>query len=70
VSAIAVAPDSSIWFGTYGGVSHPTEDGTWKNYTEKEGLPGNLVISLSAAPDVRIWVGTAFDGVAVIDPSE
>jgi ligand-binding sensor domain-containing protein len=69
ISAIEAAPDGSVWFATGSGVSC-LRDGRWESYTEEEGLPSNRVSSIAPAPDGRIWLGTAFDGVAVLDPSE
>jgi len=65
---VTVAPDGSLWFGATGGLSHLTGE-NWRNYTKQEGLPNNNIISIFAAIDGKIWIGTPFDGVAVLDPS-
>ena len=66
---VTVAPDGSLWFGTTGGISHLTGE-NWQHYTKQEGLPNNNIISIFAAMDGKIWIGTPFNGVAVLDPSE
>jgi len=44
------------------------KDDKWINYTEQDGLPGNRILSLCAANDGKIWIGTPFDGLAILNP--
>ena len=62
VWSIAVAPDRSLWFGTYGGVSRFDGD-TWINYTTADGLVDNWVRTIAVAPDGALWFGT-YGGVS------
>ncbi|MCR4439069.1 MAG: two-component regulator propeller domain-containing protein [bacterium] len=40
----------------------------WTVYTrENSGLPDNNVLSLLATPEERLWVGTRFEGLALLD---
>ncbi|MBC7186745.1 MAG: hypothetical protein H5U38_06890, partial [Calditrichaeota bacterium] len=44
------------------------QSGQWTVYTrENSGLPDNNVLSLLATPEGRLWVGTRFEGLAVLD---
>jgi len=44
------------------------QGGEWTVYTrENSGLPDNNVLSLLAAPDGGLWIGTRFEGVAFLD---
>jgi ligand-binding sensor domain-containing protein len=56
VTALAVAPDGTLWIGTTSGLSR--FDGTaWESYT----LPGpaaNTVMAIAAAPDGSLWFGS------------
>jgi len=56
-----------IWFGTWGaGISLFDGEGTWRNYTTKDGLAGNVVYSIAQSPDGTIWAGTN-NGVSRFD---
>lgn len=69
VTDIAIAPDNTVWFATYGGgVSqyNPLQD-TWTIYTTDDGLISNQVHTIAVAPDGALWFGseagtTRFDG--------
>ena len=58
VFSLMVAKDQTVWVGTWGGgVSH--FDGTsWKNFTTKEGLAGNIVYSVAQDYNGEFWFGT------------
>ncbi len=67
VFSLIAAKDDGIWAGTWGGgVSH--YDGQqWKNYTDQDGLAGNIVYSLAQDNSGAFWFGTSaglsrFDG--------
>jgi ligand-binding sensor domain-containing protein/signal transduction histidine kinase len=49
--------DKALWIATDNGLSL-YKNGRFKNYTEKEGLAGNKVHSLTEAPDGSLWIGT------------
>ena len=58
VFSLIVAKDQSIWVGTWGGgVSH-FDGKTWKNFTTKEGLAGNIVYSVAQDYNGEFWFGT------------
>lgn len=67
VFAVVAKPDNTIWVGTWGGgVSH-FDGKTWKNYTKKDGLAGNIVYSVALDDSGALWFGTnggvsRFDG--------
>ncbi|MBN2731893.1 MAG: hypothetical protein JXR26_05625 [Balneolaceae bacterium] len=62
VLAVEEAPDGSIWFATYGGVSK-YENGEFTNYTIRDGLPSNGVLDILKANDGSLWFST-FGGIA------
>jgi ligand-binding sensor domain-containing protein len=66
-TAIAVASDGALWFGTrWGGVS--LFDGqTWTTYTTDDGLADNAVLSIAVSPDDALWLGTWQGGVSRFD---
>jgi len=75
VSAIAVAADGALWFGTGGGgvsrfdgqtLRAEPQDEAWTTYTTDDGLAGNFVHSIAVAPDETLWFGT-FNGVSRFD---
>ncbi|MBL9174337.1 MAG: PAS domain-containing protein [Verrucomicrobiales bacterium] len=63
VDSPKVAPDGSVWFGTW---RHglwrydPTRSGrsAFHQWTEHDGLPGNMVYCTAFAPDGAVWIGT------------
>ncbi|RLA38396.1 MAG: regulator [Gammaproteobacteria bacterium] len=67
VFSLYVAPDDTIWVGTWGGgVSH-FDGERWSNLTVADGLAGNIVYSIAQTPDGALWFGThrglsRFDG--------
>jgi ligand-binding sensor domain-containing protein len=69
VFAVTVdALDRGVWFGTWGGgLSLFDGEETWRSFTARDGLPGNIVYSMAQAPDGVLWIGTnrgiaAYDG--------
>src|SRR5206468_2868097 len=36
----------------------PFKKGTWRNYTYRDGLPHNMIVSIYADPDGTMWFGT------------
>jgi ligand-binding sensor domain-containing protein len=67
VSAVAVAPDGTVWFGTAGGGggggASRFDGTTWTSYWEADGLVSNNVSDIAIAPDGAVWFGT-YDGGA------
>jgi ligand-binding sensor domain-containing protein len=58
VFSLHVAPDDSVWVGTWGGgVSH-FDGQRWSNLTAADGLAGNIVYSIAQTPDGALWFGT------------
>jgi ligand-binding sensor domain-containing protein len=71
---LVVAPDGGVWFsfGSYdwnhldGGGLTRYDHGQVTHFTVEDGLPGNNVQALRAAPDGTIWIG-ALCGIARYD---
>jgi ligand-binding sensor domain-containing protein len=57
VQSIAVAPDGTVWFGTWGGISC-LRGSDWTTYTTADGLADDRVNVLALAPDGTLWAGT------------
>jgi ligand-binding sensor domain-containing protein len=65
INDIAVAPDGTVWVGTYqGGVSH-FDGANWVTYTGG-GLPCDDVNGIAVAPNGVVWAGTSC-GIAYFD---
>jgi ligand-binding sensor domain-containing protein len=67
VFAMLAARDGGIWAGTWGGGAARFDGKTWRNYTTRDGLAGNIVYAAIQAPDGALWFGTnkgvsRFDG--------
>lgn len=67
VFSLLVGKDDTVWVGTWGGgVSHFDGD-KWTNFTQKDGLAGNIVFSVAQDAKGVLWFGTnnglsRFDG--------
>jgi len=74
VSAIAVAPDGTLWFGAAGGGGPGGAsrfDGTaWTSYWEADGLVSPNVSDIAVAPDGAVWFSTYEGGVSRFDGEE
>ncbi len=59
-----------IWVGTDLGINFKpdAEPGTWRQWSQKDGLGGNRVRALSIGPDGAVWAGSSPGGVARLDP--
>jgi diguanylate cyclase (GGDEF)-like protein len=59
----------NIWIGSVGGglSRYIEESGTFKTYTEEDGLSGNVVIGIIEDSQGRIWAST-HDGISIINP--
>jgi ligand-binding sensor domain-containing protein/signal transduction histidine kinase len=72
ITALAQDVRGLIWIGTTNGLVR--YDGyRFRKFSHKVGDPfslaGDYVFSLSATKDGRLWVGTANDGISVLDPA-
>jgi len=73
VEEIAVAPDDTIWFTSYDGVSHytPVTD-RWVHYAS-DGvdvlLPDEHTTGIAIGPDASVWIGTNSGGVVRFIPA-
>jgi len=69
VYAFAEGYDSTLWFGTFGGISR-WKNGTWRHFTTNDGLPNNRVFVLATDNENRMWFGAngSSYGVGFIDP--
>ncbi|HFE38123.1 MAG TPA: regulator [Gammaproteobacteria bacterium] len=69
VFCIKVAPDDSVWAGTWGGgVSHYNGQ-KWQNLTSDDGLAGDIVYSIAIGKNGNYWFGTN-KGLSVYDGSK
>ena len=59
--------DGNMWFGTFGGGVHKYDGKTFMQFTEKEGLSNNRVISSFEDRDGKLWFGTFGGGVSQFD---
>ncbi|MBI5215638.1 MAG: PAS domain S-box protein [Ignavibacteriae bacterium] len=55
VYSFAYAPDSSVWFGTYKGITH-LKNGNWKHWTTKE-LNVSRVFTIALSRSGCLWYG-------------
>lgn len=58
VFSIVVAPDQSVWAGTWGGGVSRFDGKRWQNFTTRDGLAGNIVYSIAQEPSGVFWFGT------------
>ena len=53
-----------LWAGTRGGGLIRRQNGVFRTFTTRDGLPSNFVSALAEGPDGSIWIGTEDAGVA------
>jgi len=58
VLALIVAKDGTVWAGTWGGGVSRFDGKSWRNFTVKDGLSGNMVYSIAQDADGVYWFGT------------
>ena len=58
VFSVYAARDGSIWAGTWGGGVGRYDGDKWTNYTDKDGLAGNIVYSIAQDRSGALWFGT------------
>ncbi|MBF0142303.1 MAG: regulator [Magnetococcales bacterium] len=58
VFSLVMEPGDILWAGTWGGGVSRFDGEKWTSFTNREGLPGNIVYSLVRDRDGVIWAGT------------
>jgi ligand-binding sensor domain-containing protein len=58
IVSIASDPDGTVWVGTWGGGLAHFDGKKFRNYTVKDGLPGNHVFMLHRSAKGELWIGT------------
>lgn len=66
VFSVTVDTDDRVWAGTWGGGVSRYDGKQWTSYTTRDGLAGNIVFSVTQAPDGAMWFGTN-NGVSRFD---
>ena len=68
---------NQLWIGTWGGglSMFDTETQIFRNYTVKDGLPGNYVLAVTEGPHGNLWIGSnkglsKFDGTTFLNYSQ
>lgn len=64
VRAIVEQAEGDVWIGTTRGLVH-WRNGTYRLYTQAEGLPRDFIIALHLASDGALWIGTS-SGAAIL----
>ena len=60
-----------VWAGTHGGVlRYDQQTQTYTRFTRRDGLPGNLILSLSVDANGHLWVGTHAQGLGRYRPEQ
>lgn len=60
-----------VWAGTHGGVlRYDQQTQTYTRFTRRDGLPGNLILSLSVDDNGHLWFGTHSQGLSRYRPDE
>jgi len=72
VFAIATCPtDGDVWVATEAGLArYSQKQDWWFHYTTAQGLPCNEAIALDFDSTGRLFVGTAYEGVAIATPKD
>jgi ligand-binding sensor domain-containing protein len=58
IVSLVVDGDGVVWAGTWGAGLARFDGTRWRNYTMKDGLPGNHVFMLNLDPKGTLWIGT------------
>jgi ligand-binding sensor domain-containing protein len=58
IVSLVAARDGTVWAGTWGGGLAHFDGKQFRNYTVKDGLPGNHVFMLHQAKDGDLYIGT------------
>ncbi|MDI6766480.1 MAG: PAS domain S-box protein [Bacteroidota bacterium] len=73
VYSFAEGMDGSFWFATGGGISQwkpnteNSSSGTWKHWTEKEGLRENRIFTVAIDNQNKVWFGDQAYGLGSIE---
>ena len=60
-----------VWAGTHGGVlRYDQQTQAYTRFTRRDGLPGNLILSLSVDANGHLWFGTHSQGLSRYRPDE
>jgi ligand-binding sensor domain-containing protein len=77
VVSMLLDPKGRLWIGTWGGglSLFDTRAEKFRNFTVKDGLPGNYILSIEEGPYGDLWVGSnaglsRFDGKTFLNYSE
>jgi len=66
VFGVIVDRENRVWAGTWGGGVAVFNGKSWRNYTQADGLGGDIVYCLTQDDSGRIWAGSS-GGVSVFD---
>ena len=70
INRILVHQDE-VWAGTHGGVlRYDQQTQTYTRFTRRDGLPGNLILSLSVDANGHLWFGTHSQGLSRYRPDK
>jgi signal transduction histidine kinase/ligand-binding sensor domain-containing protein/FixJ family two-component response regulator len=70
VSMIHIDPEGTLWVGTKGGLEQfDPKTGGFERYTEKEGLPNNLIWAVTDDNSGNLWISTS-NGISRFNPKD
>jgi len=69
VLSLAIDKAGVKWFGTWGAGLSRFDGHGWKNFTAKDGLPGNFIADILVDSDNGLWIGTE-GGIGYFNGSE
>jgi ligand-binding sensor domain-containing protein len=58
VLSLAIDHSGIKWFGTWGAGLSRFDGQVWRNFTVKDGLPGNFIADIYVDSDNGLWIGT------------
>lgn len=58
IFSMHVAPDQSVWAGTWGGGVSRFDGKRWTNFTSRDGMAGNIVYAIAQDKSGALWFGT------------
>ena len=61
LSALALAPDGSLWFASMDNGISSLQDGVFQNYTISDGLPSNVINDITVDSSGTLWIATDYD---------
>lgn len=67
ITSLAMAPDQTLWLGTYGKGIYRYDGQTWQRTGTKDGLVDSIIHGIAIAPDGAIWV-TSPSGLGYLAP--